>query len=365
MTGPTAARAAPSPTQEDTAAVSADVPAAAERRPLTVLQSFPEPRETTNPYVVMLRDALAAVPGARVLTFSWRRALTARYDAFHVHWPEILVDGNGPLKKLVRQGLFVLLLLRLRVTRVPLVRTVHNLELPEGISRRERVLLRWAERATTSRIRINESTELDAGTPVETIVHGHYRDWYAPHPRRDRRPGRLAFVGQVRRYKGVDRLVEAFGETADDGLSLRIAGRPTSAELARHLEEAAVADPRIGLSLGFVPDADLVGEVSEAELVVLPYREMHNSGGALAALSLDTPVLVPDNAVNRRLAEEVGDGWVHTYTPPLTGADLTGTLARLRATPPAAPPDLSRREWHDAGRAHVAAYRRARAALRR
>jgi glycosyltransferase involved in cell wall biosynthesis len=332
-------------------------------RPFTVLQSFPEPRETTNPYVVMLRDALDRTPGARVLTFSWRRALTARYDAFHAHWPEILVDGNGPLKKLARQGLFVLFLLRLRLTRVPLVRTVHNLELPEGLTRREVVLLRWAERLTALRIRINETTEPAGGTPVETVLHGHYRGWYAPHPRRERRAGRLAFVGQVRRYKGVESLVAAFQETTDAGLSLHIAGRPTSEGLAEQLRQAA-ADPRIDLSLTFLSDAELVAEVTEAELVVLPYREMHNSGGALAALSLGTPVLVPDNEVTRRLAAEVGPGWVHAFTPPLTGADLEDTLAGLRADPPAAPPDLSRREWEGAGRAHLAAYRRARAALR-
>jgi glycosyltransferase involved in cell wall biosynthesis len=336
---------------------------AVDPRPFTVLQSFPEPRETTNPYVVMLRDALDRTPGARVLTFSWRRALTARYDAFHAHWPEILVDGNGPVKKLVRQALFVLFLLRLRLTRVPLVRTVHNLELPEGLSRREVALLRWAERATALRIRINGTTELDGGTPVETVLHGHYRDWYAPHPRRERRPGRLAFVGQVRRYKGVESLVAAFAETTDPELSLRVAGRPTSEDLADQLR-AAAADPRIGMSLTFLPDADLVAEVSEAELVVLPYREMHNSGGALAALSLGTPVLVPDNEATRDLAAEVGPGWVHTFTAPLTGADLEGALDRLRSAPPAAAPDFSRREWDGAGRAHLAAYRRARAALR-
>jgi beta-1,4-mannosyltransferase len=332
-------------------------------RPFTVLQSFPEPRETTNPYVVMLRDALERTPGVSVLTFSWRRALTGRYDAFHAHWPEVWVDGNNPLKKLLRQGLFALFLLRLRLTRVPLVRTVHNLELPDGLSRRQVALLRWAERTTALRIRINEATELDDGTPVETILHGHYRGWYAPHPRRERRPGRLAFVGQVRRYKGVDSLVAAFAETTDAGLSLHVAGRPTSEELAGQLR-AAAADPRISLALTFQSDADLVAEISEAELVVLPYREMHNSGGALAALSLGTPVLVPDNEVTRLLATEVGPGWVHGFTPPLTGADLEETVARLRTDPPTTPPDLSRREWDGAGSAHLAAYRRARAALR-
>jgi glycosyltransferase involved in cell wall biosynthesis len=332
-------------------------------RPFTVLQSFPEPRETTNPYVVLLREALERTPGTRVLTFSWRHALTARYDAFHAHWPEVWVDGNSPLKKLARQALFALFLLRLRLTRVPLVRTVHNLDLPEGLTRRQTVLLRWAERATALRIRINGTTEVAGDAPVETILHGHYRDWYAPHPRRERRPGRIAFVGQVRRYKGVESLLAAFTETTDPDLSLHVAGRPTSEELAGQLR-AAAGDPRISLSLAFLSDADLVAEVSEAELVVLPYREMHNSGGALAALSLDTPVLVPDNEATRCLAAEVGPGWVHTFTPPLTGADLEGTVARLRTSPPAAPPDLSRREWDGAGHAHLAAYRRARAALR-
>ena len=31
--------------------------------PLVVLQSFPRPRPTTNPYLVMLRDSLEALPG--------------------------------------------------------------------------------------------------------------------------------------------------------------------------------------------------------------------------------------------------------------------------------------------------------------
>ena len=52
-----------------------------------VQQSFPTPRPTTNPYLVMLRDAVDAVPGVTVRTFSWRAALTRRADVFHVHWP--------------------------------------------------------------------------------------------------------------------------------------------------------------------------------------------------------------------------------------------------------------------------------------
>jgi beta-1,4-mannosyltransferase len=329
---------------------------------LVVLQSFPRPRPTTNPYLVLLGRSLAALPDVRVLTFSWRRALRGGYGVFHAHWPEILVSGASPLKQAVRQVLFVLLLLRLRLTRTPLVRTVHNLELPSGISRREVALLRWAERWTSLRIRLNEETPIPDGAPFATVVHGHYRDWFAPHPRAAAQPGRLAFVGQVRRYKGVDRLVAVFGATAGrapEPLTLHVAGKPSSEALGAELLAAAAADPRIEVSLGHLSDADLVAAVTAAELVVLPYREMHNSGGALAALSLDRPVLVPDNPVNRRLAEEVGPGWVHRYAGELSADSLLEALAALRAAPPAVPPDLSLRDWDPLGEAHRAAYRRA------
>jgi beta-1,4-mannosyltransferase len=334
---------------------------------LVVLQSFPRPRPTTNPYLVMLGRSLAELPDVRVLTFSWRRALRGGYSVFHVHWPEILVSGTGPLKKAVRQLLFAAVVLRLRATRTPLVRTVHNLELPSGISRREVLLLRWAERWTTLRIRLNDETPVPDGALFETVVHGHYRDWFAPYPRAATEPGRLAFVGQLRRYKGVDRLIAVFTATRGrtrEQLQLRVAGNPSTPQLGDELRSAAATDPRVSVSLGFLDDADLVAEVTAAELVVLPYREMHNSGGALAALSLGRPVLVPDNAVNERLAEEVGPAWVHRYPGELTADHLLGAVAALRAAPPAGAPDLHRRDWDRVGEAHAAAYRRALRALR-
>jgi beta-1,4-mannosyltransferase len=333
---------------------------------LVVLQSFPAPRPTTNPYLVMLRRAVSAVPGAQVRTFSWRTALLGRYDVFHVHWPEILVSGHSPVKKLVRQVLFLLFLARLRLLRIPIVRTVHNLELPQGISRREVALLRLIDRQTRLRITINATTVIPEGQPSVLIPHGHYRDWFAEHPQPESVPGRFAYVGLIRRYKGVDTLLRAFRETsAREGLSLHVSGRPSSEELATTLRDLASPDPRISLKLAFLSDAELVAEVREAEVVVLPYREMHNSGGTLAALSLSRPVLVPDNEVNRLLAEEVGAGWVHTYRGQVTADDLLRTIDAVHERPDAGQPDLSRRSWEEAGIDHVRAYREARAAARR
>ncbi|MGH1525244.1 glycosyltransferase [Leifsonia sp. L25] len=329
-------------------------------RPLVVQQSFPDPRPTTNPYLVMLKRAIEAQPDAELRTFTWAAALFGRYDVFHVHWPEILVSGHSPLKKAVRQLLTLALVARLALTRTPIVRTAHNLDLPQGISRRERALLRLIDRSTVLRIRLNPLTPVPQGSAVETIVHGDYREWFAACRRREPVARRLAYAGLIRRYKGVEALVAAFhdGFRSTDA-SLTVSGQPSSDELVARLREAAAGDPRVSFHFHFLTDDELVAAITEAELVVLPYREMHNSGGALAALSLDRPVLVPDNAVNRLLAEEVGARWVQRYSGDLTAAGLEAALAAVRATGAADGPDLSRRGWSDAGRAHVAAYRRA------
>jgi glycosyltransferase involved in cell wall biosynthesis len=329
-------------------------------RPLIVLQSFPEPRPTTNPYIVMLRDCLAATPGIVLEPFTWRRFVLGRFDVFHVHWLEVHLGGPNPGKNAVRRVLMLIALLRLRVQRRPLVRTMHNLELPSGISRAERFLLRLAERWTTLRILINDATPVAGHGPVTTILHGHYRDWFTTPPASPER-GRLAFFGQIRRYKNVDGLLTAFRETTGSGeaLRLRVVGRPTSPDLAEEIRETARQDSRVSLDLDFIEDAHLAAEITAAELVVLPYREMHNSGSSLTALSLGRPVLVPDNVANRTLAAEVGPGWVLRYPGEFTGTALLDALATLRSAPPAAPPDLDGRNWDGAGTAHLLAYRRA------
>ncbi len=328
---------------------------------LVVLQSFPAPRPTTNPYLVQLRAALDATPGVRVETFSWRAALTGHQDVFHVHWPEILLEGSTPARAALRRVLAWALVARLRLRGTPVVATMHNLRAHESAPGRRSSFLRALSALTVLRVRINAATELGAARPSVLIPHGHYRDWFAPFPEPATVPGRVVSVGLLRPYKGADVLLRAFAGTRAGmpDASLVIAGRPSTPELAQELAELADADDRVRLDLRFVPDADFVREIGRAELVALPHRDMHNSGGALAALSLARPVLVPDNAANRLLATEVGDGWVHTYSGELTARDLLNALGGLRAHPPLRPPDLSARGWDTAGRDHLTAYRRA------
>ena len=330
---------------------------------MRVLQSFPEGRATTNPYLLQLSRSL--IPTVEVLGFTWRRALTGRYDVFHVHWPEILLPGRTPGRALARRMLFRLLLARLRLRHTAVVRTLHNVRSHEAATRRDQRLLQAFDQSTTLWIRLNSFTPVPAGALECTIPHGDYRDWYSKHISGSLVPGRLLYFGLIRAYKGVDGLVDSFRQIDGGAVSsLRIVGAPQSSELAQRLQRAAAGDSRIEFVLRHASDAELADAISAAELVVLPYSEMHNSGAALLALSLNRPILVPNSAVTTALADEVGRDWVLTYDGPLSAEILTDALAQTRRPRSRLIPDLTHRRWTVGASDHVSAYGRAVHAVR-
>lgn len=330
-----------------------------------VMQSFKHPRPTTNPYIVQLDRSLASTPAVEHTRFSWRDALLTRVDVLHLHWPEVLIEGDRAWKRWGKRTLLRILLMKLSLTNAAVVRTVHNVDFPD-VQPVERRLLERIEKRTDHRILLNTTTRVPSSSPSSLIPHGHYIDWYAAVPQVEAAPGTLGFVGLVRRYKGVEHLIAVFAETRDKlpESRLRISGNPTSPQIADEVRALAAADGRIELDLRFLSDVDFATAVMSVRGLVLPYRSMHNSGTVLAALSVERPVLVPRNEVNTLLAEEVGPGWIHFFDEALTRDDIVHFQAVLDEAP-SAPPRLHNRGWSRAGELHGEVYLQALSARRR
>lgn len=331
-------------------------------RPVRVLESARELRATTNPYIVQLIETLGQRDDTEVVLFGFARAIVGRYDVFHVHWPELLVtSARTPLRRLARRLLTTAFITRLRLTRTPVVRTWHNLVRPDGLSRWDHRLLDALERRTRHIIRLTDQTAPPLDVPTSTIVHAHYRDWFEPVTEAlepiEPVDSRVLYFGLIKPYKGVEQLLEAVADSPEADLDVRLVGSPSDPTLADRVRAAVAADARISADLSYADDPTLAAEIAAATLVVLPYKAMHNSGALLLALSLDTPVLAPDNEVNRRLAEEVGEGWLHLFEGTLTIEDLEGALKAVTANPPAGRPDLSAREWPESAALHAAVFR--------
>lgn len=322
---------------------------------ITVLQSLSPPDGTTR-YVNQVVDG--APEAVTMRFFSWRTALLGRYDIFHVHWPELLIRAPRPLKARLRRGALYALLLRTRLQRIPIVRTAHNLTPHEVGHDAETRALDALDARTALVIRLNPTTPVEPESRAVTILHGHYRDRFSGMPRPDSVPGRILYFGLIRPYKGVETLLQAFRALPDSALALRIVGRPSNG-LGEVITTAAAQDARISSVLRFVSDQELVVEVGGAELVVLPYREMHNSGVLLVTLSLDRPVLVPSTPSNLALADEVGPDWIYLYEGELTPETLRQTLERMRAAGSRPRPRLDDRDWTTLGLQSYRTYLRA------
>lgn len=321
---------------------------------IVVLEATAPPKETTE-YVDQV--VKYADPAFDFRYLNPRTALLPA-DVFHVHWPELIVRGSGKIETYLRCiGLqIVLALMRRRGTAI--VRTLHNVEPHERGCAIERWALGRLDSRTDLFIRINSETPIPTGQgPL--IPHGHYRDAYRRYPKSPSMSGRILFAGLIRPYKGVESLIAAFRETTSPTATLRIVGKPTP-ELEKEISDAAAIDTRISVKFGYVPDQEFVAEVSRAEVVCLPYDNIHNSGALLAALSLDRPTLVRDTPTTRALAAEVGPGWVHLFTGELTSTDLDRVLEAVRTNKPEKGPRLQNRDWECIGEAYGAAFVEAR-----
>jgi len=164
----------------------------------------------------------------------------------------------------------------------------------------------------------------------------------------------LLFFGILRRYKGLESLLRAFNNQANPTLTLHIIGRPVDSELAADVTRAAESNPRIRTVIAHIPDDALAREIRSSTLVVLPYRDLYNSGALLLALSLNTPVLVPQTASTVALAQEVGMGWIHMFDGDLTSDHLSSAALAPR---PSEAPNLDQRSWSSIGREYVDLYK--------
>ncbi|WP_345752732.1 glycosyltransferase [Microbacterium rhizophilus] len=328
--------------------------------PITVMQLLVDPAvgpKSFNPYTTLL---VRALDPSRVRTryFRWKGMLTDDFDVLHVHWPEHFTRHARPAVRTLKAILLFVFLLRIRVQRKAIVRTAHNLRPHEQGTWAERRVLAYLDRHTTLWFVLNDATPVPESRKV-LIQHGHYRDWY-PMPQPGQQvAGRLLTFGLIRAYKGVDDLVSAFRDLDGAEWSLHVCGRPDSAETVTRLEDLRGEDDRIALDLRYVPDDVLAQEIAEAEVVILPYREIHNSGVALLALSLNRPVILRDAAATRLLAEEFGDEWVHRFTGELTAETLRDSIAALRAAPRSTEVDMRSRDWGVLAGEMTAAYGRA------
>ncbi|MEL6317444.1 MAG: glycosyltransferase family 4 protein [Pseudomonadota bacterium] len=142
----------------------------------------------------------------------------------------------------------------------------------------------------------------------------------------------FAFLGFLRRYKGLEELVSVGSEMArtEPRMKMLIAGAPIG---MRASDLAELAGPELDLTLiaKSVPDDEVQGVLRAADWCVLPFRKVLTSGSTILALSFGAPVIAPAMGVLPEVVTDGREGFLYAADDP---DGLREAMRRALETPP-------------------------------
>jgi D-inositol-3-phosphate glycosyltransferase len=145
----------------------------------------------------------------------------------------------------------------------------------------------------------------------------------------------LLFFGRITRYKGLEYLVAAFRQVfaKDPDYRLIIAGRPAACDTYwNQVREDLCEDVQTGrvqLRADFIPDNETEVYFKAADVLVLPYRTIYQSGVLFLAHNFGLPVLASDVGSFR---DEIVEGKTGFVFEPDKVEDLARTIQRYFAS---------------------------------
>ena len=141
----------------------------------------------------------------------------------------------------------------------------------------------------------------------------------------------LLFFGNITPYKGLEYLLEAFQRLSrqEPDLTLVIAGRPKgSEEYWQALQEkyrSMMQSDRVLIRSDYIPDAEVEYYFQAADVLVLPYRHVYQSGVMFLGYSFGLPALAADVG---SLKDEIVEGETGFVFKTEDSFDLEKTIQR-------------------------------------
>ncbi len=296
--------------------------------PQRALHYFPD-YNRANPYQGMLFAGLGAVDAypvavTDVIEHLQTRAVAAVPGILNIHWTTpILQYADGPFRAAIELDRFSAALHQFRAAGGRLVWTLHNVLPHEArhVWAETQLAQLMADRADAihalSEITARQASEVLRLDPRRVVVIEHssyigcYPQWISRQAARrqlcladtDRV---LVALGGIRPYKGLGRLLDVFHELAEEDPSLRllVAGKPAQTQETAGLKRRCEQSPRVISEFSHVPDDQLQVWFGAADLAVLPYSRILNSGVFWLAHTFGLPIVGPRTGALLDLADE-------------------------------------------------------------
>lgn len=234
-----------------------------------------------------------------------------RYSVLHFHWISHYYDSRWIPYLGLRMLWFIANLYLARLFGYRILWTVHE-PWPVDASGMRLAILRWTvpllARMTSALIVHTEWAKKEilpwaGNTPVYTIPHGHFCDFYSVVPPKKEARFKLGiphevflylFFGTILPYKGVAEAVEAFLEVKEKG-SFWIVGEIRDPIYGRRLKRIIQESSAVRLVEGIIPHTELPLYLSACDAVVTPYLSIFTSGVLPLSVSFHKPFIAPNH----------------------------------------------------------------------
>ena len=248
---------------------------------------------------------------------------------FHLHWLNFLFSDEMTTEQAqAAAGLFVSKIEAFKACGGTVTWTIHNTISHEVVYREVEIALsrRLTELADVLHFHSPSSiAEVAEAFPipqekVRFARHGHFigaypdmlsrglaRQYLGLEPDDDV----ILFTGQVRAYKGIELLIEAFRSVLAErpNLKLVIAGAARGDPLANLAEPLSPFEQsRLKVVNRYIDDSELQVFLRAGDFAVFPYRKILTSSSLMLALTFELPVIMPDVGMARDALGESGAG---------------------------------------------------------
>jgi D-inositol-3-phosphate glycosyltransferase len=242
-----------------------------------------------------------------------RKEIICHFQVFNALLPELLVIT---LAKCFRRKLIL---------------AVHDVDCLAGPATRRTKLTKWLYSRADHIIVHNEISRSEllkigiSSRKISVVPHGNYLDSMRPLPPTeaarknfgiDEGDRVVLFFGQIKDVKGLDILIEAMPVVAREVPSVvfLIAGRPwrTDFSFYENLIDRVGERKRCRFHIRYIPDDEVANYYAAADLVVMPYRRIYQSGVLMMAMTYGRPVVVSDLPGMTDIVKDGVNGYVFT-----------------------------------------------------
>jgi len=290
----------------------------------------------SNPYNYLLYNEIEKK--SVCVNESWGIQSLFASKIWHVHWPESFLGSKNFLGCLVRLCLLTLKIIVAKTFRLKIIWTVHNVRPHENkFPILANAFYKYFPFFCDGFIFLSkESFEKSAWISTaskrkKVIYHGHYKSVLVNLVGQSEAKEKLnisqyskvyLFFGLIRGYKGVPRLIREFIKLNEKTSCLCVVGSSLlDEELSKEMAQLADGHDNVLLNDKFVNEQELQLWVSAADLIVLPYEKITNSGSVLYALSANKQVVAPRLGALAEIKDNVGE-WLQLYEGRFNGALL-------------------------------------------